>query len=145
VHEESDLCLRMAEAGRTCAVLNRRLVWHKGSSAFKRSGRRAQRYYDARNLLWLLVRRRAARRRGRRLPASLAVFARYMWHRYSHEREHGEHDTSRALLEGLHDGIFRHAGPMTSRRRRGVDVAHRLLGWLADRRASGSGPAVAAS
>ena len=135
VHEESDLCLRMAEAGTRCAVLNQQLVWHKGSSAFKRSGRRAQRYYDARNLLWLVLRRRAGRRRGRGLAGSLATYGRYLWHRYTHEWEHGEHDTARAVLEGLFDGLTRVSGPMTSRRRPGVGSAHRVLGWMASRRA----------
>lgn len=144
VHEESDLCLRMAEAGTTCAVLNQQLVWHKGSSAFKRSGKRAQRYYDARNLLWLLVRRPAGRRRGRGIAASLGVYGRYLWHRYTHEWEQGEQDTARAVLEGLYDGLTRAAGPMRPRRRVGVATAHRVLGWLAARRASGGGTAVPA-
>jgi hypothetical protein len=68
-----------------------------------------------------------------------------MWHRYSHEREHGEHDTARALLEGLYDGIACHSGPMTIRGRPGVALAHRVLGWLVGRRAAGNGPAVTAS
>lgn len=143
VHEESDLCLRMAEAGMRCAVLNQLLVWHKGSSAFKRSGRRAQRYYDARNLLWLLVRRPAGRRRSRGLAGSLAVYGRYLWHRYTHEYEQGEHDTARAVLEGLYDGLARTAGPLVPRRRPGVAAVHRVLGWLARRR-SGRGTAVPA-
>lgn len=143
VHEESDLCLRMAEAGTRCAVLNQQLVWHKGSSAFKRSGRRAQRYYDARNLLWLVVRREAARRRGRGLVGSLGVYGRYLWHRYTHEWEQGEQDTARAVLEGLYDGVTRASGPMAPRRRVGVASAHRVLGWIAGRRA-GRGTAVPA-
>lgn len=143
VHEESDLCLRVAEAGMRCAVLNQQLVWHKGSSAFKRSGRRAQRYYDARNLLWLLVRREAGRRRGRGLAGSLGVYGRYLWHRYTHEWEQGEHDTARAVLEGLYDGVTRRAGPMAARRRVGVGAVHRVLGWMAGRK-SGRGSAVAA-
>lgn len=143
VHEESDLCLRMAEAGMRCAVLNQLLVWHKGSSAFKRSGRRAQRYYDARNLLWLLVRRPAGRRRGRGLAGSLGVYGRYLWHRYTHEYEQGEHDTARAVLEGVYDGLTRTAGPLVPRRRLGVAAVHRVLGWVARRR-SGRGATVAA-
>lgn len=130
VHEESDLCLRMAEAGLVCAVFNRTLVWHKGSSAFKRSGRSAQRYYDSRNLLWLLLRRDIGRR-GRGMLMSLAVYGRYVWHRYAYELEQHEDATARAVLEGLHDGLLGRGGPRTARWRPGVAVLHRVLGRLA--------------
>src|SRR5204863_3144494 len=50
IHEESDFCLRARRAGFRCGVLGEVLVWHKGSSSFKRTGRQTQRYYDARNL-----------------------------------------------------------------------------------------------
>src|SRR5437764_748752 len=50
VHEESDLCLRARRAGFRCGVFGEALVWHKGSSAFARTGKRLQRYYDTRNL-----------------------------------------------------------------------------------------------
>ena len=43
IHEESDFCLRSRQAGFRCGVLNEGLVWHKGSSAFKRSGKQLQR------------------------------------------------------------------------------------------------------
>ncbi len=54
IHEESDFCLRARQAGFKCGVMAEALVWHKGSSSFKRSGKRWQRYYDARNLYLLL-------------------------------------------------------------------------------------------
>ncbi|MBY0229822.1 MAG: glycosyltransferase family 2 protein, partial [Gemmataceae bacterium] len=54
IHEESDFCLRARRAGWRSGVIGEGLVWHKGSSSFKRSGRGWQRYYDARNLLLLL-------------------------------------------------------------------------------------------
>src|SRR5262249_58110863 len=54
VHEESDYCLRVRRAGWRCGVVAEALVWHKGSQSFARSGKRWQRYYDARNLLLLL-------------------------------------------------------------------------------------------
>ena len=38
IHEESDFCLRARRAGFRCGVLGEALVWHKGSSSFKRSG-----------------------------------------------------------------------------------------------------------
>ena len=36
IHEESDYCLRARRAGFKCGVLAEALVWHKGSSSFKR-------------------------------------------------------------------------------------------------------------
>ena len=40
IHEEADFCLRVLRAGFRCGVLAEGLVWHKGSSTFKRSGKR---------------------------------------------------------------------------------------------------------
>src|ERR1700722_3121336 len=54
IHEESDFCLRARRAGFRCGVIGEALVWHKGSSSFKRTGGSWQRYYDARNLYLLL-------------------------------------------------------------------------------------------
>src|SRR5262249_42366733 len=45
VHEESDFCLRARRAGFACGVIGESLVWHKGSSSFKRTGKSLQRYY----------------------------------------------------------------------------------------------------
>ena len=67
VHEESDLCLRARRAGFRLGVLGEALVWHKGSSAFARTGKRLQRYYDTRNLCLLLGKH--ALRPGGRGPA----------------------------------------------------------------------------
>ena len=41
IHEESDFCLRARQAGFRCGVLGEALVWHKGSSSFKRTGKRS--------------------------------------------------------------------------------------------------------
>src|SRR5262249_22822516 len=67
VHEESDLCLRAQESGFGCAVLGETLAWHKGSRSFERSGRQLQRYFDIRNLFYLLRRHtgRVGNSRGR--------------------------------------------------------------------------------
>ena len=118
IHEESDFCLRVREAGWKCGVLAEPLVWHKGSSAFNRSGKRWQRYYDARNLGLLLSKHRTPRPK----LASYALYLRYAYHRYCHEREDGQPDAADAVLEGLVDVATRRFGPHRRRRRVGVPV-----------------------
>ena len=133
IHEEADFCLRAREAGFRCGVLAEALVWHKGSSAFKRSGKRWQRYYDTRNLGLLLSKHAARSSAGRGALASYAVYLRYAYHRYCHEREDGQPDAADAVLEGLIDAATRRFGPHVGRKRwavpvlRGVfEVARRL-------------------
>ena len=121
IHEEADFCLRARAAGFRCGVLAEALVWHKGSSAFKRSGKRWQRYYDTRNL-GLLLSRHAARSAGRGALASYAVYLRYAYHRYCHEREDGQADAADAVLEGLIDAATRRFGPHVARKRWAVPV-----------------------
>ncbi len=122
IHEESDFCLRVQESGFRCGVLAEGLVWHKGSSAFKRSGKRWQRYYDARNL-GLLLSRHIARPTTRRWAfSSYAVYLRYAFHRYCHEREEGHRDSADAVLEGLVDLATRKFGPHRPRERWSVPV-----------------------
>lgn len=117
IHEESDFCLRVQEAGFNCGVLAEGLVWHKGSTAFKRSGKRWQRYYDTRNL-GLLLSRHSGRSNGHRgFFRSYAVYLRYAFHRYCHEREDGHQDSANAVLEGLVDVATRKFGPHRPRRR----------------------------
>jgi GT2 family glycosyltransferase len=121
IHEEADFCLRAREAGFRCGVLAEALVWHKGSSAFKRSGKRWQRYYDTRNL-GLLLSKHAARSAGRGGLSSYAAYLRYAYHRYCHEREDGHPDAADAVLEGLIDVATRRFGPHVARRRWAVPV-----------------------
>lgn len=121
IHEEADFCLRSSAAGFRCGVLAEALVWHKGSSAFKRSGKRWQRYYDTRNL-GLLLSKHAARPAGRGGLKSYAAYLRYAYHRYCHEREDGHADAADAVLEGLIDVVTRHFGPHVARRRWAVPV-----------------------
>ena len=109
VHEESDFCLRARAAGFRCGVLAEPLVWHKGSSSFKRSGARWQRYYDTRNL-GLLLPRHAARRGGRGGARAYAAYLRYAYHRYCLEREAGHAGAADAVLEGLADAAGRRYG-----------------------------------
>lgn len=117
IHEESDFCLRVRRAGWRCGVLAEGLVWHKGSSAFKRSGKRWQRYYDARNLGLLLSKHPA-----RGGVMSYAAYLRYAYHRYCHEREDGHPDAADAVLEGVADFAGRRFGPYRPRTRLAVPV-----------------------
>lgn len=131
IHEEADFCLRAREAGFACGVLAEPLVWHKGSSAFKNSGKRWQRYYDTRNLGLLLSKHRGTH--AQRGVSSYAHYLRYAYHRYCHEREEGHADAADAVLEGLVDVATRRFGPFHARKRWSVpvlrsifDVARRL-------------------
>lgn len=110
VHEESDLCLRARSRGFECVVLGRTLVWHKGSSAFDRSGRQAQRYFDTRNLYYLL-RRHAGARGARAWMPSLVHYLRYVYYRYMTELEAGKDQAARAVVEGLSDALAGVTGP----------------------------------
>ena len=110
----------MREAGFGCGVLAEALVWHKGSTSFKRAGKGWQRYYDARNLARLL--RKHPRFSGRGLLSGYAAYLRYAYHRYCHEREAGQTAAADAVLEGLIDAAVRRAGPYRPGRRWGVPV-----------------------
>ncbi|HEV3386285.1 MAG TPA: glycosyltransferase family 2 protein [Gemmata sp.] len=145
IHEESDFCLRVQQTGYKCGVLAEGLVWHKGSSAFKRSGKRWQRYYDTRNL-GLLLSRHLGRPSGRRGGLkSYAVYLRYAFHRYCHEREEGHQDSADAVLEGLVDVATRKFGPHSPRKRWSVPVLRYLfeaVRRLKSRQSSGPPPGV---
>ncbi len=116
VHEESDFCLRARRAGFRPGVLGEALVWHKGSSAFARTGKRLQRYYDTRNLC-LLLGNHAALPGGRGPAGSRWEFLKYSYYRYALEREAGCADAADAVLEGLCDAFARRYGPYAPRRR----------------------------
>jgi GT2 family glycosyltransferase len=122
VHEESDLCLRAKARGFRCAILGKTLVWHKGSSSFERTGRRIQRYYDTRNLYFLL-RRYAGRATGSRSRAvSWWHFLHYAFYRYAIELENGKRAAADAVIDGLWDAVTGHVGEYRSRRRPGLSV-----------------------
>jgi GT2 family glycosyltransferase len=126
IHEESDYCLRAGRAGFANGVLAEALVWHKGSSSFRREGRRFQRYYDARNLVRLL--KKHGHLRGTRGTArSLAYHLRYAYHRYAIEREHGFDDSADAVVEGLYDALLGRYGPYPKRSRPGLGLLRRLF------------------
>jgi len=106
IHEESDFCLRARQAGFCCGILGEALVWHKGSSTFKSTGKAAQRYFDARNLL-LLLRKHRTYSPGRRGPArSICEYVRYVYYRYCIEREQEHMTAADAVLEGLSDAVI---------------------------------------
>jgi GT2 family glycosyltransferase len=118
VHEESDFCLRAIEAGFRCGVVAETLVWHKGSSSFKRSGHGLQRYFDARNLALLLRKHSDARPRRRRQLSSWYEYSKYTYFLYCLEREGGTDTSALAVVEGLYDGLTGSWGPRVSARRR---------------------------
>lgn len=117
IHEESDFCLRATRAGFECVVVGSREVLHKGSSAFKRTGSRLQRYYDARNLV-LLLRKHPEARRARGTAATMRAYVRYVYFRYVIEIEQGRPDGAAAVLEGLYDALTGGTGVFTRRTRR---------------------------
>jgi GT2 family glycosyltransferase len=118
IHEESDFCLRAREAGFKCGVLAEALVWHKGSTTFKRSGKGWQRYYDTRNLGLLLSKHRGPRGK----LNSYSRWMKYAYHRWCHEREENQPDAADAVLEGLVDAFRRKFGPYQPRPRWAVPV-----------------------
>jgi GT2 family glycosyltransferase len=120
IHEESDFCLRARRAGFRCGVIGEALVWHKGSSAFKRTGKRLQRYYDTRNLYLLLGKHPATCQPHRGRLHSLVEYLKYSYYRYSIECEAGQDDSADAVLEGLCDALARRYGPFAPRRRPAV-------------------------
>lgn len=133
VHEESDFCLRVRRAGLGCGVLAAALVWHKGSSTFKQTGRGWQRYFDARNL-WLLLHKHARSGVGKRSTAQARwEYIKHVYYRYTVEKEHGQHQAADAVLEGLHDAWTGHYGPRPERLRPAVPLFRRVFdlchGW----------------
>jgi GT2 family glycosyltransferase len=105
IHEEADYCLRAVQAGFGCGVISEALVWHKGGSWFKRTGKGIKRYYDARNLV-LLLRKHAGRHPGGRTGfPSWVAYLKYVYYRYSIEREEGEDTAADAVISGVCDGL----------------------------------------
>jgi GT2 family glycosyltransferase len=143
IHEESDLCLRAQRAGFKLGVLGEALVWHKGSSAFARTGKRLQRYYDTRNLC-LLLGKHAVRPRGRGPARSRWEFLKYSYYRYAIERDAGHADAADAVLEGLCDALTRYFGPYTPRRRSALPLLRQVFEAWRGRNWNGKGIASSA-
>jgi GT2 family glycosyltransferase len=126
VHEEADFCLRARRAGYRCGVIDAALVWHKGSSSFKRTGKAFQRYYDARNLM-LLLHKHPPRRAGQRsLFRSRWEYVKYLYHRFTLEKENGQEGAADAVLEGFLDGLAGRYGIRRSRHQGALPVLRAL-------------------
>jgi GT2 family glycosyltransferase len=120
IHEESDWCLRAGQATK-CGILTDALVWHKGSSSFRREGKKLQRYYDTRNLVRLL--RNHAKKEGTRGRwASRRHLFSYAVHRYRGEIADGERESARAVVEGLYDGLLGRGSAYQDRWRPGLGL-----------------------
>ena len=119
-HDETDLCLRAIEAGYKPGVIDHALIWHKGSATFASTGKRSARYYDARNLMYVLRKHGRARTRRRTPLQSAAMYFRYMYYWYCAEREAGHVQSANAVIEGICDG-------MAGRTGRYVEREHTLL------------------
>ena len=126
IHEESDFCLRSQAAGFKNGVLAESLVWHKGSSTFKREGSRLQRYFDARNLV-RLIRKHGHRAGSRGTWRSYSHHLRYSYHRYAIERDGDFTDSANAVLEGLYDAALGRWGSYRKTTRPGLGVVRWVL------------------
>lgn len=120
IHEESDFNLRARQAGFKCGVINQKLVLHKGSSTFKATGSRIQRYYDTRNLLLLINKHANEHASGRGWFRSIPTYLKYVYYRYCTEHEQGNRDSANAVLEGFYDALAGRYGPMTTTSRWGL-------------------------
>ena len=125
IHEESDYCLRARNAGFACGILAELLVWHKGSSSFRRAGNGLQRYYDVRNLVLLLSKHTGLR--GRNKLATWYEYIRYAYFLYCIEREQGTEESVTGVLDGIHDGLTSSFGRRESRRRPFVALLRGVL------------------
>jgi GT2 family glycosyltransferase len=116
-HDEADLCLRVLTAGGRLGVIDHPLVWHKGSATSAGTGKKSIRYFDARNLWYLLRKHGWWPKNGRRPSLSRFVYFRYMYHWYCAEREAGNDVAAAAVVDGIADGLAGVVGPYTARRR----------------------------
>jgi hypothetical protein len=117
-HDETDLCLRAQSAGFKAGVIDHALIWHKGSATFQTTGKRMGRYYDARNLLYLLRKHHGARRNGRTRIATSVMYVKYMFYWFCAESEAGHAPAAAAVVEGMCDGLSGTMGRYQEGRRR---------------------------
>lgn len=115
-HDETDFCLRALAATFRCGVIGEQLIWHKGSSTFKATGKRFARYFDSRNLVYVLRKHDGARLNGRTRRQTAKTLFLYLYFRYCHEREDGHPDAADAIIEGILDGLAGRQGPFEKRR-----------------------------
>ncbi len=117
-HDETDLCLRVIEAGGRLGVIDHALIWHKGSATSRATGKRSIRYFDARNLWFLLKKHRGAPLHDRSGLATRLAYFRYMYYWYSAERDAGKETSAAAVIDGICDGLAGVAGAYQVRQRR---------------------------
>ena len=110
-HDEADLCLRVKASGGRLGVIDHGLIWHKGSATSQATGKKSIRYFDARNLWYILGKREVAGVNKRGRLASRVAYFRYMYYWYSAEREAGNHPSATAVVDGICDGLARVSGP----------------------------------
>ena len=121
-HDESDYCLRAQLTGFRAGVFSRALVFHKGGRSFESTGKKGQRYYDARNLAYL-IRRFAGKLPGTRNRSSATrMYLRHMYHRYCVERDADQLEAAGAVVDGMLDAIRERVGPYVSGPRTGAKV-----------------------
>jgi len=116
-HEETDFCLRAKNAGYKSGVIGDQLVWHKGTSSFKKTGKALPRYYDARNLVLVLAKHGGARYQGRSIFGTSVMYVRYIYYRYCVEREDGHPESADAVIAGFSDALTRRYGRFAPARR----------------------------
>jgi GT2 family glycosyltransferase len=134
IHEESEFCLRAIESGFLCGILAEGLVWHKGSSTFKRTGSWLQRYYGTRNLMLLLLMRRNSTRHSRGFFRTWSNYLKHVWYMYDAEMEESNREAAEAVVLGLSDAIFGRYGMRSFRNSwiqrfclKGFDTARSML------------------
>ena len=107
-------------------MLAEALVWHRGSSTFRREGSGLQRYYDARNLV-RLIKKHGWRAGTRGTGWSYAHYLRYAYHRYAIEREHGFPAAADAVVVGLYDAVAGRYGKRTDSPRPGLGALRNVF------------------
>lgn len=137
IHEESDFCLRVKQAGFACRVLSEGHVWHKHSVTFGRDPSPLQRYYSARNA-WLLTRKHAKFPATRGRWSSFWLLLRHGWYMIDHDIQSGRPDAARAVIVGTLDAWTGRFGRRPERSRRFLSavasLAIKALSWISSRR-----------
>jgi len=134
VHEESDFCLRVREAGYRCGVLAESHVWHKHSASFGREVSPLQRYFASRNA-WRLIAKHRNWPDGKSPAASRRMLLLHTWHLVDYEQERGNSAAARAVVDGVADAWAGRFGPRPMRWRPLAWLAHRGLQLISRLRA----------
>jgi GT2 family glycosyltransferase len=117
-HDEADLCLRVKARGGRLGIIDHGLVWHKGSATARVTGTKSIRYFDARNLWYILRKPEVARANGRGPLGTAAAYWRCMYYWFEAERQNGSPGSAQAVVDGVTDGLTGVSGPYEPARRR---------------------------